>query len=298
MSDSAKPVILGRPRPSHIEHLATQWLAQRLVERIPEYAAFAESEGMSVLARLVHTVARGYHPRMKADEVGRDLEALTIAGAPARVAALVPELPKLRDDAEALLCGRWIREAALAPPFEGDFARVGIYRRRQDGTYDDVLPKVGHAYRHPSLDARGLVMFVETRPGQRTALDRGQLVYWEMIEGVEPVQKAELPEVAARHRTMLASIERAKAAEAALPETIERSFAEARFKEAVPDDRRAFLVSLSDELAQAASAGDEVAMRSVLDRLSGVSAAANRIDGFFQSVGYAPEEPGGTTPRP
>ena len=39
MSDSAKPVILGRPRPSHIEHLATQWLAQRLVERIPEYAA-------------------------------------------------------------------------------------------------------------------------------------------------------------------------------------------------------------------------------------------------------------------
>lgn len=298
VSEQTNPAVQGRPKRSSVERLAAQWLAQRLVERIPEYATYVAYEGLTVLADHVYTAMLGFRPGMDVATVGRRLEEATMAGAPDRVAALIPEFPKLRIDAEVLLDGGWIRETALPPPFEGDFARVGIYRGRLDGSQNDALPKVGYAFRHPSLDARGMVMFVETRRGQRTDLDRGQLVPWERIEGVERVQNADLPLVAARHRTMLAMIERAQAVEAALPETIERAFAEAHFKEAVPDDRRAFLVSLSDELAQAGSAGDESAIRSVLNRLSGVSAAANRIEGFFQSADYSPEGPGHDGPRP
>lgn len=298
MPEQTKPAAQGRPKSSSVERLALQWLAQRLAERIPEYAAYVGYEGMTVLTDHLRTVAEGFRSGMDAAAVGRHLEELTMVGAPARAAALMAEFPRLRDDAAVLLHGGWVRETALQPPFEGDFARVGIYQGRLDGSQDDALPRVGHAYRHPSLDARGAVMFVATRHDPSSALGAGQLVHWERIEGVERVQRADLPQVELRHRMMLAGMERRQVAAAALPGTIERNFAEAHFREAAPVDRQAFLVQLSGELALALASGEEVAAKSVLNRLAGVSAAAEVVDGPFLRTEDVPGEPWRPEQRP
>lgn len=63
MSEHAKLIPDGHPKQSKVNFLASKWLAQRLVERIPEYADYAAHAGMDALMLHVNTAARGYRDR-------------------------------------------------------------------------------------------------------------------------------------------------------------------------------------------------------------------------------------------
>ena len=187
-----------------------------------------------------------------------------------------------------MLEGGWIREVAKEPPFEGPFARVGLDR-------GDRLPCIGYAFRHPDLDARGLVMFVQTRKANFAGLP-GKLAAWEKIEGVEPVQDHDLPQVEARHRYMYDLVARSEQKMGAKLMDIQKAFTEAEFKEVAPVDRSHLLRSLSDELGQAIADADTGSLRDVLNRLAGVAAAVAEVpDGDLMSD--APEDRTQSRPR-
>lgn len=275
---------LPRPRRSAINRLAATLLARELVARIPEYASYVETEGLDALAARIDDAVKRYPvSRLDVGAIARQIELATMVGAPARTKALLPGCQKLHAEAAVLLEGGWIRQTALQPPFEGDFARVVIFR-------GDQLPRVGYAFRHPDLDARGVLMFIQTTRPDFGGL-RGELVHWEMIEGVEPVKECDLPQVETRHRWLNELAAREKAPAASGPEQIEKAFAKAEFKEMAPVDRASVLRSLSDELARTIAEGDAAGLQSVLNRLGAVVAAASVITDPSDLMDDAPEEP-------
>ena len=279
-----------RPRRSAINRLAATLLAREFEAKIPEYASYVGTEGLDALASRIDDAVKRYPvSRLDPDEIAKEIELATMVGAPARTAALLAGYPKLHTEAAVLLEGGWIRETARQPPFEGDFARVGILR-------GDELPRVGYAFRTPDLDARGMLMFVQTRRAYFSGL-RGELVTWEMIEGVEAVQDCDLPQVEARHHWLqtLAARENAKADSTS--EQIGKAFAEAEFSEIAPVERAGVLISLSDELARSIAEKDGPALMDVLGRLGGIAAAAATIADPSELMDDAPEEPRAPVPR-
>jgi hypothetical protein len=270
MSNEAAPAVAGRPKRSTIESLAATLMARELVARIPEYASYAESEGFETLSAHVLDVTKHLAGReMDAGTAARLVEEKTMVSAPARTQALFEGLGKLHNDAAALLEGGWIRETTKEPPFEAPFARVGL-------DMGERLPRIGYAFRHPDLDARGLVMFVQTKRASFGGLP-GELAPWEKIEGVEHVQAHDLPQVEARHRHMHALAARGELRTVEKLAGIEKAFAEAEFKEVAPVDRAHLLKSLYDGLGQAIADADAGSLRQVLNRLAGVAVAVAEV---------------------
>jgi hypothetical protein len=179
-----------RPRQPAINALAATMLTRELVARIPEYADFATREGSDALVQRVAEASRSYRPRCDQEtELAAHIDALTQVGAPERTKALVSGFGRLHEDASVLLHQGWIREVALQAPFEGDFAKVSVGTRE------------GHAFRHPDLDARAMSMFVRSRDGQ-VGRDRGELVRWEQLGGVQQPSEEDRPQLVARHQHM------------------------------------------------------------------------------------------------
>lgn len=293
MSNEAAPIQTGRPKRSSINALASTWLARDLAARIPEYAAYVASEGVETLAGHVNEAMRGFTVgQREMDGYAARIESRTMVGAPGRTEVVLASFDKLHIDAANLLEGGWIREVALKPPFEGPYAQVRIASAIGGGTGGTE----GCAFRCPDLDARGLLMVVRT--GGMGYRDRpGEIVPWEKIQSAGPVDANDEPKIAARHRYLQTVATRMIESPEKSGRNETRDFAKAEFAEIAPVDRSRTLTALSQELSRTVAEGDGVALRSVLDKLAGVAAAAAVIPDPADLVDDAPEEPRRAGPR-
>lgn len=290
MSQEAVPAGAARPKRSAINALASTWLAHELVSRIPEYAAYAAVEGLDTLSGQISDAMRSFTLGTRdLDAFARRIEGRTMVGAPGRTEVVLASYAKLHTDAAILLEGGWVREAELSPPFEGPYANVRIERA-------PGIVSAGYAFRFPDLDARGLLMVVRDRGRGYEDLP-GELVYWERIAETGPAREADIPRMAARHRHVETAAKRMFETVGSKERNVERDFAEAEFREIAPVDRAVALKSLSEELARTVEEGDGTALKSVLNRLAGVTAAAAAIPDPADLVSHAPEEPRYNAPR-
>jgi hypothetical protein len=272
-----------RPRLSAINALAATMLARELVARIPGYAEFVKREGPDALAQRVAEASRSYRPRCHEEtELAAHIEALTLVGAPERTKALVSGFGRLHEDASVLLHQGWIREVALQAPFEGDFAKVSVGSRE------------GHAFRHPDLDARAMSMFVRSRDGL-VGRERGELVRWEQIGGVQPPSDEDRPHLVARHKHMNLMAGRPDRNAPPNEAEVDRKFAEAMFREISPKEREYMVDSLAEDLYHSSVEGwNEQVFHDSLNGLAGVSAAMSTVSNPWGRK----EEPSATEDHP
>lgn len=289
MSNAAVPAVEGRPKRSAINGLAATWLVRELVARIPEYAAYAAEEGVDTLSRQVAEAMKPFRlGRSDEAEFARRIEEATMIGAPGRTEVVLAGFERMHIDAAVLLEGGWIREVALAAPFEGPYSHVRV--SRTDGRLTE-----GYAFRHPDLDARGLLMVVSDRDRGCENIP-GDLLPWEKVAEATPVQEVHLQSVEARRRHIERGAMRMADHVESKEKGVQRSFAEAEFKELAPVDRTKVLASLAEELARTVAEGDGTALRNVLDKLAGVTAAAASIPDTSDMLSHAPDEPRMTGP--
>jgi hypothetical protein len=271
-----------RPRRSTISALASMFLAKELAARIPEYASYVETDGLDALASYVREAVKGYHPSgIDVDTAARQIELATMVGAPARTKTLLMGFEKHHSEAAVLLEGGWIRENGIDAPFEGSFARVAV-------ASGGMAPRIGYAFRHPDLDVRGVLMFVDAKTGA-VAGARGELVHYEKVWGVEPVKECELEQVQARHLWLTRLAEQNVATGTEKLGHIEKAFAQAEFVEMAPADRGQVLRSMADELNRALLVGDAGVLRNILTRFAGVASAVAAIPESSDLFDDAPE---------
>lgn len=290
MATESVPTAEVRPKRSAINALAATWLTRELVERVPEYAAYAATEGMDALTGQISEAMKPFRlGRREEAEFARRIEEATMIGAPGRTEVVLAGFDKMHIDAAVMLEGGWIRQISLAAPFEGPYSHVSI--SRADGSVGQ-----GYAFRHPDLDERGLLMVVPDRDRGCENIP-GDLLPWEKIAGATPVNDLHLAGVVARHHQLDRGAARMSEQLASKERDGERSFAEAEFRELAPVERTKVLASLADELARSLADGDGPMLRSVLDRLAGVTSAAGAISDISEVLSHAPEEPRMDGPR-